>query len=153
MQIPAPGPGHARMQELAGDWEGEEQMHPSDWDPEGGTAIGRSGARLGLNGFALISNYEQERDGTITFSGHGVMTFDSKADSYTLHWFDSMGFGAEVFEGGFDGDVLTLLHGGPGMHARLTQDLSKAGELRTKMEMSQDGNAWNTLFDGRYERK
>ena len=153
MNLPAPGPGHARMQEMAGDWEGEEQMHPSDWDPVGGIAIGRRSARIGLSGFALISDYEQERDGAITFSGHGVMTFDSKADSYTLHWFDSMGFGAEVFQGDFERDVLTLSHGGPGMHARLTQDLSNAGELRTKMEMSQDGNAWSTLFDGRYERK
>ena len=63
-----------------------------------------------------------------------------------------MGSPPEVFTGRFSGEVLTVAHGGPGMHARLTYDLSEPGVLRSKMEMSQDGTVWNTLFDGRYTR-
>ena len=127
-------------------------MHPSQWDPKGGVAVGRMTGGLALNGFALLSDYEQERDGVVTFTGHGVMSFNPKEDLYTLHWFDCMGSPPEVFVGRFDGDILSLAHGGPGMHARMTYDLSDPENLRTRMEMSQDGTAWNILFDGSYKR-
>jgi hypothetical protein len=152
MEMPKPTPGHLRLEALAGHWDGKETMHPSQWDPDGGIAVGRTRGRLPLNGFALISDYEQERDGVITFTGHGVWSFDPKEDLYALHWFDCMGSPPEVFVGRFDGDVLTVAHGGPGMHARLTYDLTDSQHLLTKMEMSQDGATWNTLFEGRYTR-
>lgn len=150
MEMPKPGHGHLKMEKLVGSWEGEETMHPSQWDPKGGTAVGRSTHRMALNGFALLYDYEQERDGVVTFTGHGVMTFDPKGERYTFHWFDCMGSPPEVFVGDFDGDILTLAHGGPGMHARMTYDLSVSRQMRTKMEMSEDGATWNTLFEGRY---
>ena len=107
---------------------------------------------MALNGLALICDYEQERDGVITFTGHGVLMFEPKSETYALHWFDCMGSPPEVFVGRFEGDVLTAAHGGPGMHARVTFDMTDSQQMQTRMEMSQDGAAWNTLFDGRYER-
>ncbi len=153
MEMPKPGPGHERLEVLAGSWDGEERMYPSQWDPEGGTAAGRTTSRLALNGFALISDYEQKRDGKVTFTGHGVYTYDPEEERYTLHWFDCLGSPPEVFSGRFDGDVLTLAHGGPGMHVRLTYDLRSPDELVSKMEMSADGADWSTLFDGLYKRR
>ena len=153
MEMPRPTPGHLLLEKLAGFWEGEETMHPSQWDPKGGTATGRNKQRLSLGGFALVTDYEQERDGVVTFTGHGVMTYDTKEACYVLHWFDCMGSPPEVFKGTFDGDVLTLAHGGPGMHARLTYDLSGEKRMTTRMEMSSDGEEWRTLFDGSYETK
>jgi len=153
--MPKPSPGHSKLQMLVGRWQGEETMHPSQWDPKGGTAIGRMQSRLALGGFALVSDYEQERGGTITFAGHGVFTFDPKSDLYTLHWFDSMGSPPEVFTGRFEGNVLTVAHGadgGPGMHARLTYDLTEPGYQKSSMEMSADGKEWKRFFDARYER-
>ncbi len=150
--MPKPTPGHSKLDKLAGSWVGEEKMHPSPWDPEGGIAVGRRKGRLALNGFALILDYEQERDGAITFAGHGVVTFDAGEEIYALHWFDCMGSPPEVFRGRFDGDLFSLAHGGPGMHARLTYDLSDPAEMLAKMEMSRDGAAWSTFFDGRYRR-
>jgi len=152
MEMPKPTPGHLRLEALAGHWEGEETMHPSQWDPEGGIAAGRTRSRFALNGFALISDYEQERDGVITFTGHGVWSFEPREDLYALHWFDCMGSPPEVFQGHFDGDVLTMAHGGPGQHVRMTHDLTDPQQLLWKMEMSQDGETWSTLVDGRYER-
>jgi len=152
MEMPKPSAGHLKLQTLAGTWEGEETMHPSQWDPQGGTAVGRTRGRVALDGFALLIDYEQERGGAVTFTGHGVMTFDPKSGLYTLHWFDCMGTAPEAFSGRFDGDRLTVAHGGPGMHARLTYDLSKPNRMTTKMEMSKDGAVWNTLFDGQYRK-
>jgi len=153
MDMPQPSAGHRRLEELAGHWEGEETMHPSPWDPKGGSATGRTTSRIGLNGFALIADYQQERGGVVTFTGHGVWTFDPKTGRYTLHWFDCTGSPPEVFTGGFEGSRLVVTHGGPGMHARLSYDLGEAGHLATRMEMSPDGSAWKTLFDGRLTRR
>ncbi len=152
MEMPTLSEGHLLLEKLSGTWEGEETMYPSQWAPKGGVAFGRNHHRLSLGGFALISDYEQERGGAITFAGHGVYTYAPKADRYYLHWFDSMGSPPEVFVGGFDGDVLTLAHGGPGMHARMTYDLSTPGILKGMMEMSPDGTAWKVLFKGVYRR-
>ena len=152
MDMPQPSAGHARLKALAGHWEGPETMHPSQWDPAGGTAIGRNRSRMALNGFALITDYEQERHGAVTFAGHGVMTFDPRTALYTLLWHDSMGSPPEAFTGTFDGDCLSVSHGGPGMHARLTYDISDPGCLVSSMALSSDGVEWRTLFDARYRR-
>ncbi|MHC4092753.1 MAG: DUF1579 family protein [Planctomycetota bacterium] len=152
MDMPQPSPGHRKLQLLVGRWEGDENMYASQWDPTGGTAFGRTTSRWGLGGFALISDYEQERDGTITFSGHGVYTYDVRLEQYSLFWVDSMGSPPEVFVGGFTGDVLTLSHAGPPMHVRLTWDFTEPGVLASSMEMSDDGVTWNKLFDAEYRR-
>ncbi len=152
MDMPKPSAGHLLLEKLSGTWEGEETMYPSQWDPKGGVAIGRNQHKLSLGGFALISEYEQERDGAITFTGHGVYTYAPDEDRYYLHWFDCMGSPLEVFVGGFHGDVLILAHGGPGMHARMTYDLSTPGVMKGMMEMSPDGAAWKVLFDAVYRR-
>ena len=36
MNMPQPSPGHHKLEVLAGSWEGEETMHPSQWDPPDG---------------------------------------------------------------------------------------------------------------------
>ncbi|MDH4351656.1 MAG: DUF1579 domain-containing protein [Gemmatimonadota bacterium] len=151
MTMPQPSAGHDRLELLAGTWEGTEHMYPSQWDPKGGTALGRTTSRVALGGFALISDYQQERDGAVTFQGHGVYTYDPKTQLYSLSWFDSMASPPEVFTGGFAGDVLTLSHGGH-MHVRLTWDLTRPGHLASLMEMSQDGTTWNKLYDAEYRR-
>jgi hypothetical protein len=115
-------------------------------------AVGRNRNRVALGGFALVSDYEQERDGVVTFTGHGVYTYSPAVDRFTLHWFDSMGSPTEVFTGGFDGDVLTLAHGGPGPHARMTYDFSAPGIMEGMMELSPDGVEWKVLFEAVYRR-
>jgi hypothetical protein len=152
MEMPKPTDGHLKMKQMAGRWQGEEIMHPSQWDPNGGTANGSTSSHLGLNGFAVIGDYEQERDGAVTFSGHSVLTYDPKEDLYVMHWFDCMGSPPEVFKGRFEGDRLVLAHGGPGIHARMTYDLSKDKTMVSRMEMSPDGKQWQTLFEATYYR-
>lgn len=153
MEMPNPTNEHRKLAKIAGQWEGEEKMYPSPWDPNGGIAFGRINSRIALNGFALMNDYEQERDGKITFTGHGVFTYDPEEKVYTLTWFDCMGAPPEVFKGQFDGDILRMAHGGPGMHVRLTYDVSEPGYLSTSMEMSREGKEWNRFFDARLTRR
>jgi hypothetical protein len=90
MEMPGPSAEHLRLEEMAGEWEGEEKLYPSPW----GATIGRMNSRIGLNGFALLSDYSQQRDGVIIFTGHGVFTFNPKDALYTLIWFDFHGITA-----------------------------------------------------------
>ncbi len=152
MEMPKPTEHHEKLKRLAGQWQGMETMYPSQWDPKGGTATGRNHARVSLDGFAVLADYQQERDGTITYMGHAVWTYDAKQGCYVMHWFDSMGSLPEVFTGSFSGDVLTVAHGGA-MHARMTYDFSHGSKLKSKMEMSPDGKNWSTFFDAEYEKK
>jgi hypothetical protein len=151
-EMPKPTEHHQKLTKLAGQWTGVEKMYPSEWDPKGGEATGRQSARVSLDGFAVLMDYEQERDGNITYQGHAVWTYDPKENAYVMHWFDSIGSPAEVFKGSFNGDVLTVSHGGH-MHARMTYDFSQGAKLKSKMEMSPDGQKWNLFFDAVYEKK
>jgi len=153
MEMPKPGIAHERLARLAGTWHGEEKMFPSPWDPEGGTAQATTHARVGLGGFAVITDYEQQRGGRVTFSGHGVWTVDAEDRSCALHWFDCMGMGSEVFRGDWTGDVLTVRSRNAMGHARLTYDVSREKSLRVRMETSGDGKAWQPMFEGAYTRR
>lgn len=108
MDMPKPGPGHARLAAFIGSWEGEEQLQPSPWGP-GGTAIGRGVYRSVTGGMAIVQDYEEEKDGAIVFSGHGVFTIDPANDDVLWWWFDSMGSPPEgPARGRWDGDTLIL---------------------------------------------
>jgi len=152
MEMPKPTPGHQKLEKFSGSWRGEEKMHPSQWDPKGGTAVGIMNCRLDLGGFASICDYRQEREGKVTFTGHGVTVFNPKEDRYEMYWFDCMGSPPEVFTGKFSGEEIVMAHGGPGMHARFTYGFPSPGQMTSVMEMSQDGREWRTLFEGRYTK-
>ncbi len=108
MTMPKPTEAHRKLARLAGEWTGNEQLSPSPWDPQGGTAIGRCHNRLVADGFVLAHDYEQERGGAVNFHGHGVFSYDRSEQSYKLHWWDSMGLGINVFKGQFEGDYTRL---------------------------------------------
>ena len=152
MHMPTPSAGHRRFERMAGIWEGEETMYPSAWDPEGGTAIGRTVGRVAVGGFALVIDYQQTRGGVETFSGHGIYTFDPGSKEYAMTWIDSIGSPPEHFTGTFTDDVLVLGHGGPPMHVRMRADYSRPDRIASSMEMSEDGRTWKTLFDADYRR-
>ncbi|KRD74892.1 DUF1579 family protein [Lysobacter sp. Root983] len=125
MDLPRPGPAHARLMRLAGRWSGEEQLSPSPWGP-GGRAIGRSQCRPSLDGMALIQDYEEERDGQVVFRGHGVFLVEPGSQAVLWWWFDSMGFPPEPARGDWDGEVLRL------------EKTTARGEARYRYEFGQD---------------
>ena len=153
MEMPQPGPEHARLARFAGKWSGEEKMHPSPWEPQGCTAAASMQSRVACDGFWVVGDYEQRRDGVVCFRGHSVLGYDQQAGEVTLHWFDSMGIGAEVFRGKFLGDALVVTCKNPMGFHRLTYDLRDANTLCARMETAQDAKTWSPMFDGVYQRE
>ena len=91
MQMPKPSDAHQKLSRLVGNWRGEERLYPTPWDPKGGRALARVENKAALDGFAVIQEYEQAREGTVRFRGHGVFTWDDPRQCYIMQWIDSMG--------------------------------------------------------------
>ena len=82
---------HRKLAVFAGEWSGEEMVYPSRWNA-GGPATAHVKARMDLNGFYLIQDAVQMRDGKETFATHGVFTYDREDRRYKLFWHDSLGY-------------------------------------------------------------
>jgi hypothetical protein len=138
---------------LVGEWTGDEQILPGPFDPIGGPARGRAQNRLGLDGFAIIQDYEQERKGSVNFRGHGVFRWDAQEKCVMLHWFDSLGFAPATFRGSLVGAVLTLtVKQGQGF-TRAVWDLSQTGRQAYRQEVSGDGTNWMPFMTAEYRRQ
>jgi uncharacterized protein DUF1579 len=154
MEMPTVQEQHKKLQALAGTWAGEEKIHPSPWDPKGGGATSKSQARIDLDGFHLISDYVQERDGKVCYRGHGVFGWDPAQKKYTMHWFDSMGMhSGEPALGTWEGKKLTFQQKSPMGHARYTYTFESEGRHTFTIENSQDGKSWATFMEGRYNKR
>jgi hypothetical protein len=152
MEMPKPSDGHRLFEKMAGSWIGDETIYPGPMDPVGGKAISRYSTRIGVNGFALISDYEQERGGAVTFRGHAVFTFEPQSGDYVMYWVDTMGMPGETFRGRFDGNTLTLSSQNPMGQARLSYSFSADDRIMSRMEVSQDGFNWMPFFDSTYAK-
>jgi len=153
MEMPKPVDAYRNLEKLTGLWVGHEKMYPSPWDPNGGIATGHSDCRPALDGFAVVLDYKQERDGVVNFRGHGVFVYNQYEEVYLLHWFDFMGTPPNIFSGQFDGDLFALTQKNPIGYSRLVYDFSHPKELRSRMDMSQDNVTWSPLMEGVYQWK
>ena len=153
MEMPKPIEVHHKLAKFAGRWIGKEKLSPSPWDPKGGTAVGRCNNQLAAAGFIVAHEYVQERNGTASFHGHGVFSYDNAGMCYMLHWWDSMGFGINVFSGQFEGNTLKLLCKLPQGSTRGTWEFVDDRHYRFLMEVSPDGQKWMTMIEGDYTRE
>ncbi len=149
MQMPKPGAEHQQLARLAGHWVGRETMYPSPWSPEQRTCTGVIRARV-LEGFFVISDYEQHAGDDVTFRGHGVYSWDAREEQYVMYWFDSMGGAGGVARGHLEDNVLIFQNTSPMGHHRYRYTFE---EDRTVFEMSasQDGESWHLMMRGEYE--
>jgi hypothetical protein len=99
-----------------------------------------------------VQDYEQERNGTVGFRGHGVFSFSARENCYWLHWWDSMGMGGSVFKGNFEGDTLQLTCPLPQGFSRGTWEIVNGTHYRFLMEVSGDGQQWMPMIEGDYAR-
>ena len=153
MDATKPTEAHGKMAALAGLWEGEETMFPSPWDPKGGTARGKYDNRMALGGLVLLIDGYQEKDGEVTYQGHGVFGWDAKKDCYLMHWSDSMsGIAPRLGEGHFDGDKLQFTEISEMGHARFTYTLMEEAHYHFSIEFSKDGQKWMAFMEGRYAK-
>lgn len=151
MEMPKPGPAHAQLAKLAGDWSGDETIHPSPMDPVGGKAFGRVTNRLSLDGFVVVQDFEQTRNGQVCFKGHGVFSVDPASGKPVMHWWDNAGGWTQLFRGDWNGDVLSLSSQDQMGHLRCTFDV-KGNGYKFHMEFSQDGKQWMPFMSGSYRK-
>jgi hypothetical protein len=154
MQMPKPGKPHAKLAALAGEWAGDETIHPTPWDAAGGMAKGAMKCRIDCDGFALVQDYVQKRGGKVTYRGHGVLGYDPQAKVYLWHWSDSMGgVPSEVTRGEWKGNKLAFQHSGPHGHSRYVYTFNRDGSLGFVIENSQDGAQWAPFITAKYIAK
>jgi len=153
MEMPKPTPEHARLAAFIGNWIGEEKIHPSPFDPAGGTATATVASRLTCEGLCLVTDYSEERGGVVTYVGHGVTGYDTARQVYLQHWSDSMGgVPGEAKPGHWIGDTLTFQASGPHGHARYTYRVVSPTRYDFRIDHSHDGVQWAAFMEATYER-
>jgi len=137
---------------FTGTWRGEEKLYPSEWDPKGGPAFGTWIARPGVDGFGVIVDYQEERDGKVVYRGHGFHGWDAKESCFLSYWFDNIGvMPKQAVRGMLDGNRYTYESEEPGGRTRMTYDF-KPDAFEFRIDRSKDGKSWNPMHEGRYTR-
>lgn len=151
--MPKPNEHHQKLHRLAGTWVGEEKLEPSPWGP-GGTAVGRMTGDVALDGFFVVSDYVEEKDGKVAFRGHSVFGWDDQAKSVTWYWFDSMGQTPPApSRGTWDGDTLVLRSTSPQGEGRYSYRFEGKDRYVFRIENSTDGGkTWKKFMEGKYRR-
>jgi hypothetical protein len=152
MEMAIPTDAHKKLNTIVGTWHGREKMFPTPWDPKGGEAVGRVVNRPAIDGFAVVQDYEQQRGATVNFRGHGVFTWNPSEQSYMLYWHDSTGMPQNVFRGTFVDKTLILTNNAPHGITRATWIYADEHHYSYKMELSVNGNQWQTVLEGTYDR-
>ena len=148
----SPLPEHARLAAFAGEWDGEEVVFPSRWTA-GGPATSRTVARMDLNGFYLIQDSVQMRDGKQIFATHGLFTYDRDDRTYKLFWYDSLGYTPpSPASGGWVGQTLTLVRGSLRGNARHVYEIIDDDSYSLKIQFSPDAEGWADVLTGVYRR-
>ena len=143
---------HARLAAFAGEWNGEEVVFPSRW-VAGGPATSHVVARMDLNGFYLIQDCVQMRDGKQAFATHGLFTYDREDRTYKLFWYDSLGYTPpSPASGGWAGKTLTLVRGSLRGNARHVYEIIDDNSYSLKIQFSPDAEGWADVLTGVYRR-
>jgi len=148
----SPLPEHVRLAVFAGEWSGEEMVYPSRWNA-GGPATAQVVARMDLNGFYLIQDARQFRDGKEIFATHGLFTYDRDDRTYKLFWYDSLGYTPpSPASGGWVGKTLTLVRGSLRGNARHVYEIIDDDSYSLKIQFSPDAEGWADVLTGVYRR-
>ncbi len=143
---------HRKLAVFAGEWDGEEMVFPSRWNA-GGPATSQVTARMALNGFYLIQDSRQMRDGQETFATHGVFTYDREDRHYKLFWHDSLGYYSPApASGGWTGKTLILVRGSLRGNARHVYEVIDDDSYTLKIQFSPDAEGWADVLTGVYRR-
>lgn len=141
-------PQHRRLiAALAGEWRSEEQLADRPGGPLERPRQGRLLARPALGGRFVVSDYEQMRDGTVVFTGHGVYGWNGAR--YTMQWFDSDG---AVVPGTWDGATLCFTRPGSGPRGRYEYAFRPDGAYTLRVLVGDEQAGWAPVLVGLFRR-
>lgn len=150
--LPKPGPEHAQLAELAGEWDAVMEMG-------GQKSKCKATYKVACNGMWVISDFEGDLGG-IPFKGHGIDGYDTQKKKYTGIWVDSMSTAPLIMEGNFDaaGKVQTMSGTSVGPDGqpqkfRTTTERSGKDKMTFKMYMGKTEGQEEHAFTVEYTRK
>ncbi|HNS98009.1 MAG TPA: DUF1579 family protein [Polyangiaceae bacterium] len=150
---PQPGKQHEKLHTLVGNWEGIVRLAPSAWG-SAGMAVGRFSNTVVADGFFLVSDYVEQRDGGETFVGHGVYGWDDIEKEYVLYWFDSMGLAPrQPARGTWKENELVFVLEQPGGKVRYSHTFLEPGAYVFRLQSQRDDADWDTIMEAEYRRR
>ena len=148
MEQPKPTEQHKKLERLVGSWVGEEKINGSPHTKEP-SATGTFDFRMDLGDLFAIVDYVEQAGGNTLMAGHGVIGWNAKEKTYTLHWFDTFGSPPSVpGKGQWVGDALKFEQEGSGNTIFELAD----GGLVFKIEMPVGGKGMSPVIVGKYRR-
>jgi len=141
--------------QMTGTWLGELRSFPSPWDPAGGVAAGRTQCRTALGGRAVVSDYAEERDGAVTFRGHGYYAWDAQHRVYRMYWFDTVQPTPLLVpaEGCWPARELTFSVRTDVAEHRYVYDFVDKDFYVFRIDLRRAGDDWRTYARGEYARQ
>ncbi len=149
--MPTAGPEITKLAELmVGTWRGEEKLYPSEWDPVGGPAFATWTVRSDLDGFAVIVDYVEERDGKVVYRGHGIHAWDGGGSTFVNYWFDNVGIAQQKpTRGILEGNRYSYVSD---EGTRMTYAWANDSMSFTIEKSADNGVTWKPMHEGRYTR-
>lgn len=116
-----------------------------DWDVYGapGRPPGRNTITALHDGCVIRESYENGR-----YTGMSMNYYDAEADKWHQLWIDNQGLILPL-EGGWNGESMILAND----RSRITWTPNEDGSVRQLWEQTEDGETWQTVFDGKYVRR
>src|SRR5258708_5644322 len=152
LAAPTPLEEHRKLAVFGGRGGGAGMVYPSGGNG-GGPATSHVVARIDLNGFYLIQDTRQTRDGRESFASHGLFTYDREDRLYKLFWHDSLGYyPPSPASGGWSGKTLILVRGSLRGNARHVYEVIDDNSYSTKIQFSPDAEGWADVLTGVYRR-
>ena len=150
MEMPKPAPELKKLDMFAGTWKLDGDIKPGPMGP-GGKMNGQENCAWMDGGFYLVCNSTFKGPlGNATGTSYFGYSNDDKA--YTYREFNSMGEFTDP-RGTVDGDVWTWNSedkmNGQTMKGRFVVKVTSPTAYDFKFDMSQDGNTWTPVMDGK----
>ncbi|HXZ78477.1 MAG TPA: DUF1579 family protein [Terriglobales bacterium] len=148
--MPQLTPEHKRLQYFAGTWKSDLDMKPSPMGP-GGKASTTDVNEMFPGDFFLTLKSDGTMPGMGTMHSLALMGYDPAKKIYTYYSIDNLGM-QERSTGTVNGDTW-VWNSEPSasmpMKGRFTIKEISAKEYSFKYDMSQDGNTWTTVMEGK----
>jgi hypothetical protein len=150
MEAPKPGPEVKKLGYFVGSWTSAGEIKQNPFMPVG-KMTSTSKCEWFPGGFHVVC-HESGKGPMGAMHGLGIMAYNAEDKVYTYAGADSSGMSVAA-KGNVDGTTWTYTSedkmGGKTFHGRYTMVAASPDSYTFKYEMSEDGNTWMTLMDGK----